>query len=97
MRVTQLNLRDADGTLPIRMNGDQRSQRNREITQGTQGSGRNVGQMLDVNYYWKMFPVALDGKHLDINALVSASYLNAGSALETGDDYQLSLGVVVSY
>jgi alginate production protein len=53
--------------------------------------------MLDVNYYWKMFPVALDGKHLDINALVSASYLNAGSALETGDDYQLSLGVVVSY
>ncbi|MNV89412.1 hypothetical protein D3C71_1837030 [compost metagenome] len=79
------------------MNGDQRAERNRAIAQGSNGNGRNVGQMLDVNYYWKMFPLALDGKHLDVNALVSASYLNAGSALETGDDYQLSVGVVISY
>ncbi len=97
LRVTQLNLRDADGTLPIRMNGDQRAERNRAIAQGSNGNGRNVGQMLDLNYYWKMFPVAIDGKHLDVNALVSASYLNAGSALATGDDYQLSVGVVISY
>ncbi|MFJ4353198.1 alginate export family protein [Pseudomonas sp. NPDC089428] len=97
LRVTQLDLRDADGTLPIRMNGDQRSQRNRAINQGSNGNGRNVGQMIDLNYYWKMFPVAIDGKHLDVNALVSASYLNAGSALATGDDYQLSVGVVISY
>lgn len=97
LRVTQLNLRDEDGALPIRMAADARSERRNQLRNNTNGSGNNVGQMLDVNYYWKMFPVALDGKHLDINALVSASYLNAGSALETGDDYQLSLGVVVSY
>ncbi|MNJ21188.1 Alginate production protein AlgE precursor [compost metagenome] len=96
-RVTDLKLRDANGTLPIRLEGDQRSERNRAIAQGTHGGGKDVGQMLDLNYYWKMFPVAIDGKHLDVNALVSASYLNAGNALDSGDDYQLSVGVVISY
>jgi len=97
LRLTQLNMRDDDGVVPIRMASDSRSKRQRQLDNGQYGKGDNVGQMLDLNYYWKMFPVALDGKHLDVNALVSASYLNAGSALKTGDDYQLSLGVVVSY
>ncbi|MNM36055.1 Alginate production protein AlgE precursor [compost metagenome] len=97
LRVTDLKLRDADGTLPVRIDGDQRSERNRAIAQGNNGSGKDVGQMYDLNYYWKMFPVAIDGKHLDVNALVSASYLNAGNALDSGDDYQLSVGVVISY
>nr|WP_302056193.1 alginate export family protein [Pseudomonas sp. SBB6] len=96
-RLTELKLRDANGTLPIRLDGDQRSERNRAIAQGRHGNGKDVGQMLDLNYYWKMFPVAIDGKHLDVNALVSASYLNAGNALDSGDDYQLTFGVVVSY
>nr|WP_249684698.1 alginate export family protein [Pseudomonas sp. RC2C2] len=96
-RLTELKLRDANGTLPIRLDGDQRSERNRAIAQGSHGNGKDVGQMLDLNYYWKMFPVAIDGKHLDVNALVSASYLNAGNALDSGDDYQLTFGVVVSY
>ncbi|OOW00054.1 ion channel protein AlgE [Pseudomonas sp. MF6396] len=96
-RLTELKLRDASGTLPIRVDGDQRSARNQAIAQGSNGNGKHVGQMLDLNYYWKMFPVALDGKHLDVNTLVSASYLNAGNALDTGDDYQLTVGVVISY
>ncbi|WP_327438005.1 alginate export family protein [Pseudomonas donghuensis] len=96
-RLTELKLRDANGTLPIRLDGDQRSERNRAIAQGSHGNGKDIGQMLDLNYYWKMFPVAIDGKHLDVNALVSASYLNAGNALDSGDDYQLTFGVVVSY
>lgn len=97
LRLTELKLRDAEGTLPIRIDGDQRSARNQAINQGTHSGGKTVGQMLDLNYYWKMFPVAIDGKHLDVNTLVSASYLNAGNALDTGDDYQLTLGVVISY
>ncbi|RWU19134.1 ion channel protein AlgE [Pseudomonas alkylphenolica] len=97
LRVTDLTLRDADGTLPVRIDGDQRSERNRAIDQGNHGGGKDVGQMFDLNYYWKMFPVAIDGKHLDVNALVSASYLKAGNALDSGDDYQLSVGVVISY
>ncbi|GGU73000.1 hypothetical protein GCM10009504_33000 [Pseudomonas laurentiana] len=97
LRLTELKLRDAEGTLPIRIDGDQRSARNQAINQGTPTGGKTVGQMLDLNYYWKMFPVAIDGKHLDVNTLVSASYLNAGNALDTGDDYQLTLGVVISY
>lgn len=96
LRVTQLNLRDAQGTLPIRMGADYRARRQDALATG-QGKGDNVGQMIDLNYYWKMFPVALDGKRLDVNTLVSASYLNAGSALNTGDDYQVSVGIVISY
>ena len=96
LRITQLNLRDAQGALPIRMSADYRARRQDALAAG-QGKGDNVGQMIDLNYYWKMFPVALDGKRLDVNTLVSASYLNAGSALNTGDDYQLSLGIVISY
>jgi alginate production protein len=96
LRITQLNLRDTQGALPIRMAADARRQATLEASQG-QRKGDNVGQMIDLNYYWKMFPVALDGKRLDVNTLVSASYLNAGNALNTGDDYQLSVGVVISY
>ncbi|QXI40266.1 alginate export family protein [Pseudomonas xantholysinigenes] len=96
LRLTQLNLRDDQGTLPIRMGADYRARRQDALATG-QGKGDNVGQMIDLNYYWKMFPVALDGKRLDVNTLVSASYLNAGSALNTGDDYQLSVGIVISY
>ena len=95
--MTQLNLRDEGGALPIRMAADARARRQSELNAGLHGKGDNVGQMIDLNYYWKMFPVALDGKHLDVNTLVSASYLNAGSALDSGDDYQLSVGVVISY
>lgn len=97
LRITDLKLRDADGTLPVRIDGDQRSERNRAIAQGNASGSKQVGQMYDLNYYWKMFPMAIDGKHLDVNALVSASYLNAGNALDSGDDYQLSVGVVISY
>ncbi|MCO7514947.1 alginate export family protein [Pseudomonas guariconensis] len=97
LRITQLNLRDEDGVLPIRMAADSRSRRQNQLDRGLYGKGDNIGQMVDLNYYWKMFPVAIDGKHLDVNTLVSASYLNAGSALKTGDDYQLSVGVVISY
>mgnify|MGYP007087678707 FL=1 len=90
-------MRDPNGALPIRVDADQRSARNDQINRGVNTGGRSVGQMYDVNYYWKMFPLAYEGKRFDVNGLVTASYLNAGNALTSGDDYQISFGVVMSY
>ncbi|NVZ20814.1 ion channel protein AlgE [Pseudomonas costantinii] len=96
-RVTDLKLRDQDGPLPIRVDANQRSARNAQINNGGSTGGRSVGQMYDVNYYWKMFPLAYEGKRFDVNGLITASYLKAGNALTSGDDYQISFGVVMSY
>lgn len=96
-RVTDLTLREQDGPLPIRIDADQRSARNAQINNGGSTGGRSVGQLYDVNYYWKMFPLAYEGKRFDVNGLITASYLNAGNALTSGDDYQISFGVVMSY
>ncbi len=95
-KISDLYLRNENGELPIRIDSDQRQRRNLEIAEGS-NNGRSVGQVVDVNYYWKMFPIAYEGKHLDLNTLVSASYLRAGDAVASGDDYQLTLGIVMRY
>jgi len=95
-KVSDLYLRNENGELPIRIDSDQRRARNQQITLGN-NSGRSIGQVVDVNYYWRMFPIAYEGKHLNLNTLVSASYLRAGEAVQSGDDYQLTLGIVIRY
>jgi alginate production protein len=96
LKISDLYLRDENGDLPVRVDRDQRQARNQAIAQSI-NSGRSVGQVVDVNYYWKMFPIAYEGKHLDLNTLISASYLRAGEAIASGDDYQLTLGIVMRY
>ncbi|WP_416638475.1 hypothetical protein [Pseudomonas sp. OHS18] len=95
-KVSDLYLRNENGELPIRIDSDQRRARNQQIALGN-NNGRSIGQVVDVNYYWRMFPIAYQGKHLNLNTLVSASYLRAGDAVQSGDDYQLTLGVVIRY
>ncbi|MDI6525058.1 ion channel protein AlgE [Pseudomonas otitidis] len=97
IRLSDLYLRDADGDLPVRVDQQQARDRRQAIRAGRGNGQRDVGQVLDLNYYWKMFPLAYEGKHLDLNALVSASYLRAGDALESGDDFQISFGLVMRY
>lgn len=96
LKISDLYLRNKNGDLPIRIDREQRQARNQDIAAGG-NRGRSVGQVVDVNYYWKMFPIAYQGRHLDLNTLVSASYLRAGDALDSGDDYQLTLGIVMRY
>lgn len=88
-RLSDLRLRNASAQLPLRTT--------------TEGEVRNsdasshLGQVLDITHYWRMFPLAYEGKRIQLNTLTSLSYFRAGSALEIGDDYQLTLGVTLTY
>ena len=87
LRLTDLHLRDADGDLPLSL--AEPAERN---------GSRSLGQTLDLNYYWAMFPYAVQDKHMQINALLTASYFRAGDAIGNLDnDSQLSFGVVLRY
>lgn len=97
LRLSDLHLRNANGDLPVRTSQLSRDQRRDAIRAGTYDGGRSIGQVVDVNYYWRMFPLAYEGRHLNINGLINAAYLNAGSAVPTGDDYQVSFGIVATY
>ena len=97
LRFSDLYLRNADGDLPVRTNQLTRDERRNGIQNGTFNGGRSVGQVYDANYYWRMFPLAHEGRHLNINGLVNFAYLDAGSAVPSGNDYQLSFGIVATY
>lgn len=97
LRVTDLRLRNPDGDLPIRTSQEERDARRTQIRAGTFNGGRSVGQIVDVNYYWRMFPLAYEGRHLNLSGLINLGYLKAGSAVPSGDDYQLSLGLIATY
>ncbi|MDP2242822.1 alginate export family protein [Pseudomonas sp.] len=87
LRLTDLHLRDADGDLPINL--AEPAERN---------GSRALGQTLDLNYYWELFPYAVQDKHVQINALLTASYFRAGDAIGNLDnDFQVSFGVVLRY
>jgi alginate production protein len=96
-RLSDLYLRNDAGDLPLRVDREQSRTRQANIANGSHDGSSSVGQVLDVNYYWKMFPIAHQGKHLDLNTLLSASYFRAGDAVASGDDYQLTLGIVMHY
>ena len=87
LRLSDLYLRDADGAVPISLGEP-----------AEQDGSRSLGQTLDLNYYWEMFPLALQDKHVQVNALFTASYFRAGDAIGNLDnDSQLSFGVVLRY
>jgi alginate production protein len=87
VRFSDLYLRDADQGLPLRVAADV----------STTGD-KSVGQVLDLNYYWKMFPFAFQGDQVHLNLLLSAGYFRAGDAIRgLDDDYQLSFGAVLRY
>jgi len=86
LRLTDLRLRDEDGELPLRASAD------------GERSGSHLGQTLDLNYFWEMFPLAHEGRQMQVNALLSLSYFRAGSAVRGLDnDYQASFGLVLRY
>ena len=86
LRLTDLRLRDEDGELPLRASAD------------GERSGSHLGQTLDLNYFWEMFPLAYESRQVQVNALLSLSYFRAGSAVRGLDnDYQASFGLVLRY
>lgn len=86
LRLTDLHLRDADGELPLRVDEDSRS------------GSHSLGQSLDLNYFWRMFPQAFEQRQVQVNALVSTSYFRAGSAVRGLDnDFQVAFGLVLRY
>lgn len=88
LKLSDLHLRSPEGRLPIRVV-------NEPDIRNT--SSRELGQVLDMNYYWRMFPLAIKERRLNLNTLVSASYFKAGDAVNTGDDFQITLGVTLFY
>ncbi|MGP0170614.1 alginate export family protein [Pseudomonas sp. NCHU5208] len=89
IRLSDLRLRNASAQLPLRTTN--------EGTVRDSGSSTHLGQVLDITHYWRMFPLAYEGKRIQLNTLTSLSYFRAGSALEIGDDYQLTLGITLTY
>lgn len=96
-RLTDLRLRSATGDLPVRTNQVEREERRNAIRSGTYNGGRSVGQVLDVTHYWRIFPVAYEGRHFNFSTLLNAAYFKAGSAVPSGNDYQVSFGIVATY
>lgn len=88
LQLSDLHLRNSEGRLPIRVV-------NEPDIRNT--GSRELGQVLDLNYYWRMFPVAVEERRLNLNTLVSASYFKAGDAVNTGDDFQITFGVTLFY
>lgn len=86
VRLSNLYLRNIDGPVPIRTNSEQLPTNN------------DLGQVLDVNYYWRGFPLAMNQRHFSMSTLISASYFRAGSSIgDLDDDYQIVLGLVLRY
>ena len=90
-RLSDLHLRNRIAQLPLRTINTIPE----DDVRDTRSS--HLGQALDINHYWQMFPLAYEGKRVQLNTLTSLSYFRAGSALEIGDDYQLTIGVTLSY
>ena len=92
IRLSDLYLRDGHGELPMRVSPELLE------TSGAISGDESLGQVLDLNYYWEMFPTAFYGRQLSFDLLLSAGYFKAGDAIRgLDDDYQLSFGAVLRY
>lgn len=92
VRLSDLYLRDGHGELPMRVSPELLE------TSGAITGDESLGQVLDLNYYWEMFPTAFYGRQLSFDLLLSAGYFKAGDAIRgLDDDYQLSFGAVLRY
>lgn len=96
LRLSALSLRNPDAVdnrrnaLPIAVS---------PASLGNEGPrDRDLGQVLDLTYHWQMFPVALGGRHLNLELQLNAGYFHAGRAFAAlDDDYQLSLSAALHY
>lgn len=92
IRLSDLYLCDGEGELPMRVSPELLE------TSGAITGDESLGQVLDLNYYWEMFPTAFYGRQLSFDLLLSAGYFKAGDAIRgLDDDYQLSFGAVLRY
>lgn len=96
-RVSSLYMRDANSDLPIYVDSEQRRARSSAIRLGQHSSGKSLGQVVDAGYYWKMFPVAYDGRHINMNGLFNVSYFRAGSAIKRDNELQISVNFSVNF
>jgi len=85
--VFDLQLRSKDGTLPI------------AVAPGKlDPEATELGQVIDLNLYWKMFPGTYDRNPLNINWLLSGGYFIPGDAIvDTSNQFQISTGVEVRF
>lgn len=98
LRLSEIKLRNNSASLPIRVNQEINRTRNQLIANNNAPSSKSVGQVLDINYYWQMFPYNFYGKYFTMNTLLNLSYFKSDSAAKkVGDDYQITLGLVFRY
>ncbi len=82
-RIFNVDRRSNDGTIPL------------DIAPSLYSTDdKNLGQIFDFNYYWKMYPRVLAGSRADFNILFGAGYFIPGKALDsTSEKYQVSVGL----
>ncbi|WP_416396928.1 hypothetical protein [Allohahella sp. A8] len=79
--------------------------RNREIdvtasidTRYAGANGKTIGNILELRYFWTMFPRAIREEYLTTSLLMTASVFNPGNALASnGTDSLLAIGLDVQY
>jgi alginate production protein len=96
-RLSSLHIRNPKGDLPVQMAREYRSSRRSRLASGDYNNSHGIGEVLDINYFTSLFPRVISGRHLNLSALLSASYLRAGAALDSGDEYQISLAFILRY
>jgi alginate production protein len=63
-----------------------------------ESDGNHIGNILEAQYFWAMFPYAFDDEHLTFDVLGTLSYFQGGDALQDGiEDYQVSLDLNLRY
>ncbi|WP_041523927.1 alginate export family protein [Gilvimarinus agarilyticus] len=59
---------------------------------------RSVGQMVDLNYVWDMYPTVVSARRLDWRVMFNLGYFNAGSAIKPRDsEGQVLLSTEISF
>ncbi|MDV2078791.1 alginate export family protein [Marinobacter xestospongiae] len=86
--LSNLHCRSASGPLPVERTGDGNDR----------CQGHDLGQTLDLDYRWRMFPLAIAGSQLNWQVSASLGLFHAGSALAVGgDDQQWLLSTELSW
>lgn len=63
-----------------------------------ESNGKHIGNVLEAQYDWSMFPYAIDNKHLTFNVLFTLGYFQGGDALQKNTkDYRGSLDLRLRY
>ncbi|MGO1501350.1 MAG: hypothetical protein ACTHWH_08735 [Marinobacter sp.] len=63
-----------------------------------ESSGKHIGNIVEAQYDWSMFPYAIDNRHLTFNVLFTLGYFHGGDALQKNiKDYRASLDMKLRY